>query len=107
MEVAFVDDELSRLCTSRTALEGRWGPDWVLVARRLVEIAASPTLAAVVQLPFASVIPLRAGEFDVTFNERLTVRLEVQGGTGACPPSPETVSAVTVTAVACSAGTAT
>lgn len=107
MEVAFVDDELTRLCTSRTALEGRWGPDWVLVARRLVEIAASPTLAAVVQLPFTSVIPLTAGEFDVTFNERFTVRLQVQGGAGAGPPPPETVAAVTVTDVAFASGTTT
>src|ERR1035437_1814952 len=100
MEVAFVNDELSRLCTSRTALEERWGPDWVLVARRLVEIASSPTLAAVVQLPFTSVTPLTAGEFDVTFNERCTVRLHVQDGSGVRLPAPETVSAVTVTAVA-------
>jgi len=99
MDVAFLDAELARLCMSRAALERRWGADWTLIARRLIEIAASPTLAAVAQLPSTSVTPLATGEFDVTFSEGITVKLLADGQRHPQLVS-DAVSAVVVTSIA-------
>jgi hypothetical protein len=105
MKIAFLDPGLASACGSRTLLEDRWGSDWACIARRLNEIAASPSLAAVAHLPFTSVIPLRGGEFDLMFSEGVTVRVRAAHGRPADRKAPDAVLAVTITTVAVSSRT--
>lgn len=76
MDVSFADDRLAQECNSATALQARWGDHWVVVGRRLLEIAALEGLEDLAHLPHAQVRPAGSdGIYDVQFEEGTIIRL--------------------------------
>lgn len=75
MELCIPDPVLARLCSSRAALEVKWGQLGAVVARRLCELSASADLAAIALLPGVAVRLVTYRDYDVTFREGITVRL--------------------------------
>jgi hypothetical protein len=98
MEVRFADQEVDRRCRSRKGRQRAWGEFASLLARRLFELTALPSLADVGFLPgVALAVDGQPGRYRIRSEPgiELIVRIVALSG-GTQPPEPSTVAKVIV-----------